>query len=312
MELFFDLVYVFAVTQLSHKLLRGVTARAALETLVLFGGVWWAWNYTAWATNWIDPDRTPVRVLLLVLMALSLVMSAAIPTAFGGQGVTFAVAYVAMQLVRGGFMVFALRGQVMGRNYAQLLAWSAFGGVAWVTGALVRGDARLVLWIVALVIDYGAPAVGFVLPWVGRTAMRDWSLSPGHLAERCQLVVIIALGRGGYAYAHAHAVMVAGVIVTAVGDELVIAHPTGGVNTAIALCVLGGAALFASGMAWFVFSTQGLDQFERAMTAMWFAGIVVLGYAAAQASLLLFGDRHGRAAVRAGGGGCLARPRARR
>jgi low temperature requirement protein LtrA len=344
MELFFDLVYVFAVTQLSHKLLEEVTGRAALETLVLFAGVWWAWNYTAWATNWIDPDRTQVRVLLLVLMVLSLVMSAAIPEAFGDRGLDFAVAYVAMQVVRAGFMVWALRGEAMGRNYSQLLAWSAFGGVAWIAGALVDGDTRLVLWIVALAIDYGAPAVGFVLPRLGRTPMSDWSLSPGHLAERCQLVVIIALGesllvtgqtfagldhttatvaafvvaflgsaalwwlyfarharaaaervarsddparlgRGGYAYAHA--VMVAGVIVTAVGDELVIAHPTGHVDTATAMCVLGGAALFAAGMAMFVVSTQGLDHFERVMIAVWFGAIIVLGYAAAQASPLV-------------------------
>ena len=88
MELFFDLVYVFAVTQLSHALLEHLSARGALEVLVLFAAVWWAWNYTAWATNWIDPDTLPVRVLLLVLMLLSLVMSAAIPQAFAGQAAT--------------------------------------------------------------------------------------------------------------------------------------------------------------------------------------------------------------------------------
>ncbi len=111
MELFFDLVYVFAVTQLSHTLAGHLTGRGAVETLVLFAGVWWAWNYTAWATNWIDPDRLPVRALMIVLMLLSLVMSAAIPEAFAGQGMAFAAAYVAMQLVRAGFMVWALRGR---------------------------------------------------------------------------------------------------------------------------------------------------------------------------------------------------------
>ena len=65
MELFFDLVYVFAFTQLSHTLLHHLTARGAVETLVLFLAVWWAWNYTAWATNWIDPDQPPVRVLMV-------------------------------------------------------------------------------------------------------------------------------------------------------------------------------------------------------------------------------------------------------
>lgn len=114
MELFFDLVYVFAVTQLSHYLLGHLTARGAIEALVLFLAVWWAWNYTAWATNWIDPDQPEVRGLMVVLMLISLVMSAAIPEAFGDKAVSFAAAYVTLQLVRSAFMVVALRGARMG------------------------------------------------------------------------------------------------------------------------------------------------------------------------------------------------------
>src|SRR5213596_3296102 len=97
-ELFFDLVYVFAVTQLSHRLLEHLTVRGAVETLVLFLAVWWAWNYTAWATNWIDPDRPAVRGLMVVLMLISLVMSAKIPRAFGDEALGFAAAYVALQV----------------------------------------------------------------------------------------------------------------------------------------------------------------------------------------------------------------------
>src|SRR5919202_6558473 len=123
-ELFFDLVYVFAVTQLSHTLHAHLDGRGAVETLVLFVAVWWAWNYTAWATNWIDPDHAAVRVLMLALMLISLVMSAAIPDAFHGRGIAFATAYVALQVVRSGFMVFAFRRQRMARNYLQLLTWS--------------------------------------------------------------------------------------------------------------------------------------------------------------------------------------------
>lgn len=346
MELFFDLVYVFAVTQLSHTLAARLTGRGAVDTLVLFAAVWWAWNYTAWATNWIDPDRLPVRVLMIALMLLSLVMSAAIPDAFGGQGMAFAGAYVAMQLLRAGFMVWALQGKVMGRNYAQLLAWGALSGVAWIAGAVADGDARLVLWALAVLIDYGGPVAGFALPGAGRTPMRGWSLAPGHLAERCQLVVIIALGesvlvtgqgfaqlrrtpatvaafasaflgsaalwwlyfarhaqaavervshsddparlgRGGYAYSHA--VMVAGVILTAVGDERVIAHPTGDAGTATALAVLGGAALYLLGMAGFVASTGGLDRAERIATVVIFALLAVLALLATSLSGLAIG-----------------------
>ncbi len=193
-ELFFDLVYVFAVTQLSHLLLDHQTMRGALETTILLAAVWWAWNYTAWATNWIDPDQSLVRALLLALMLLSLIMSAAIPEAFHGRGMEFAAAYVAMGVLRGGFMVYALRGSRMGRNYAQLTAWTAIAGVAWIAGALVDGDARVALWILALLLDYAAPLHGFHLPLAGRTPTRDWTLAGGHLAERGQLVILIALG----------------------------------------------------------------------------------------------------------------------
>src|SRR5919204_947467 len=193
-ELFFDLVYVFAVTQLSQHLAHDLTGRGAIETLVLFLAVWWAWNYTAWATNWIDPERPAVRVLMLVLMLISLVMSAKIPRAFGDEAVGFAAAYVAIQVVRGAFVVVAFRGQSMSRNYAQLLAWSCIAGAVWLVGAFLHGDARLATWILALAIDYAAPWHGFVLPGLGRTPTRAWTLAGGHLAERNQLVVLIALG----------------------------------------------------------------------------------------------------------------------
>src|ERR671926_1178342 len=81
LELFFDLVYVFAITQLSHLLLGHLTVEGALETLVLLLAVWWAWVYTSWFTNWFDPNQLSVRLLLVAVMGLSLVVSAAIPQA---------------------------------------------------------------------------------------------------------------------------------------------------------------------------------------------------------------------------------------
>ena len=195
MELFFDLVYVFAITQLSAFLIAHTTFRGALEALILFGAVWWAWNYTAWATNWIDPESPPAALLMIVLMAISLEMSAAIPKAFEGRGIAFAAGYVAIQVIRSGFMVRAFEaGDRMRRNYAQLLAWSCIAGAIWVAGALVDRDLRLVLWLVALAVDVGAPIHGFWLPGRGRTPIEDWTLAGAHLAERCQLVLMIALG----------------------------------------------------------------------------------------------------------------------
>src|SRR5207249_3136122 len=117
-----------------------------------------------------------------------------IPRAFSDEAVGFAAAYVAIQVVRSGFMVFALRGQRMAWNYSQLLAWSCIAGVAWIVGAFLDGDARLLTWILALALDYAAPLHGFALPGLGRTPTRAWTLAGGHLAERNRLVVLIALG----------------------------------------------------------------------------------------------------------------------
>jgi low temperature requirement protein LtrA len=180
MELFFDLVYVFAITQLSDFLSRDATFRHALEALIMFGAVWWAWNYTAWATNWLDPESIPGALLMIVLMAISLVMSAAIPDAFDGRGVPF--------------WAFTGADDRMRRNYAQLLAWSCIAGVIWIAGAFVDHDLRVWLWLAALAVDLAAPLHGFRLPGVGATPMQDWTLLGGHLAERCQLVLMIALG----------------------------------------------------------------------------------------------------------------------
>src|ERR687896_2286973 len=105
LELFFDLVYVFAITQLSHRLLDHLTVRGALETLMLLLVVWGAWVYTSWFTNWFHPNRLAVRLVLVAVMLASLVMSVALPDAFGDRGLMFASAYVAIQVGRTGFVL---------------------------------------------------------------------------------------------------------------------------------------------------------------------------------------------------------------
>src|ERR1051326_3482209 len=100
LELFFDLVFVFAVTQLSHYLLRHLTVKGGAQTLMLLLVVWWAWIYTTWMTNWFDPDSVPVRLTLLTGMLASLVMAIAIPEAFGSRALVFAVGYVGLQVLR--------------------------------------------------------------------------------------------------------------------------------------------------------------------------------------------------------------------
>jgi low temperature requirement protein LtrA len=199
LELFFDLVYVFAVTQLSHRLLEHLTLGGALETLFLLLVVWWAWMYTTWFTNWFDPDRAPVRALLVAIMLASLVMSVAIPDAFDERGLMFAIAYVAMQVGRTTFAVLVLNGSLgvshpMSRNFQRILAWFAIPAVLWVAGGLLEGEVRYALWVIALALEYTGPVVGFWTPVLGRSTTEMWTVEGGHIAERCQLFVIIALG----------------------------------------------------------------------------------------------------------------------
>jgi low temperature requirement protein LtrA len=120
-ELFFDLVFVFAVTQLSHFLLSGTGARGhaytALLAALLLTMVWLLWSYTTWVTNWLDPDLIAVRLLLLVLALLSLFSSAALPTAFERSGLIVGGAYLAMQVGRSAFTAAVIGDPVLRRNF---------------------------------------------------------------------------------------------------------------------------------------------------------------------------------------------------
>jgi low temperature requirement protein LtrA len=195
LELFFDLVYVFAVTQLSHLLLAHTTVRGALETLFLLLVVWWAWQYTTWFTNWFDPDVLPVRLTLVAVMLASLVMSVAIPGAFGESGLMFALAYVAIQVGRTGFAVLALDAyHPLSGGFRRILAWFVAAGMLWVAGGLFEGEARYALWLVALTVDYSGPVARYWTPGLGRSRTEEWTIEGTHFAERCQLIVIIALG----------------------------------------------------------------------------------------------------------------------
>ncbi len=199
LELFFDLVYVFAITQLSHRLLDDLTVGGALETLFLLLAVWWAWVYTTWVANWFDPDRLPVRLVLVAVMLASLVMSVAIPEAFGERGLMFAAAYVAIQVGRTVFVFIALnkslgKSHPLSRNFQRIFFWLVVSGVLWIIGGLLEGEARYVLWALALTVEYAGPVFGFHTPGLGRSATEVWTVEGGHLSERCQLFVIIALG----------------------------------------------------------------------------------------------------------------------
>jgi low temperature requirement protein LtrA len=194
-ELFFDLIFALAVTQLSHTLLADLSLRGALRALLLLSAVWWAWIDTAWITNWFDPERRPVRLMLLSVMLVGLILSAALPEAFHARGLVFAGAYVAIQVGRSLFAVAALGvDPALRRNFQRILSWSLASGVFWLAGAAAHDGAREALWLVAALLDFAAPACGFVVPGLGRSQTSDWTITGGHLAERCQLFLILALG----------------------------------------------------------------------------------------------------------------------
>ena len=199
LELFFDLVFVFAVTQLSHLLLEHLTLRGTLETLFLLLAVWWAWIRMTWFTNWFDPDKLLVRLVLVAVMLASLLMSVAIPQAFGERGLMFALAFVAIQVGRTGFVLIALRRSLgtshpLSINFQRVLCWVVASGVVWIIGGLLEGEARYALWVLALVLDYVSLLVGFYIPGLGRSHTEAWTIEGGHFAERCRLFIIIALG----------------------------------------------------------------------------------------------------------------------
>lgn len=235
MELFFDLVYVFTIIQLSHYLLHHLSWTGAAEAAVLFAAVWWGWNYTAWALNWMDPQHVAVRVLMAVFMLCALGMAVAIPTAFGAGAGLFVGAYLLFQLLRAAFMAVAFGRTQMGRNYTQLLIWGALAGVIWTVGVFVPEEHRLAVWVLAVLVDYLGPAAQFWVPGLGGSRMSTWPVDEAHLAERCRLVFIIALGES----------------ILILGDTLIEAELTGQV---ILAALIGFAVLVM--LWWLYFSTR--------------------------------------------------------
>lgn len=195
-ELFFDLVFVFAITQLSHGLLEHLTLEGALETGFLMLAVWAVWMWTTWAINWLDTTHAAVRLMLFAVMAAGLVMSISIPEAFGARGLPFALAYAFMHLIRNAFTIWALRAgsPAERRNFVRIHVWLTIGAALWIAGAFADGPARWAFWAGALLAELGSPWWGFWTPGLGASTTADWQVDPAHIAERCGLFVIIALG----------------------------------------------------------------------------------------------------------------------
>ncbi|WP_170192016.1 low temperature requirement protein A [Rhodoglobus vestalii] len=195
-ELLFDLIFVFALTQLSRYLYENQSPTGALQSAVLVLALWWVWVYTTWVTNWLDPARLPVRAAVIGLALVGLIMSVSIFESFGDRGLTFAIAYVVLQIGRTVFMIAAVarHDRDLSRDFVGVLLWLAASGVFWILGGLVSIEFRIWFWLIALGIEYLSGAVGFRLPGRGSARVEDWNISGPHIAQRSALFVIIALG----------------------------------------------------------------------------------------------------------------------
>ncbi len=200
LELFFDLVYVFAVTQISHFVIAHHGWLGMAQALVIIGAIWWAWVYTTWAANWVDPERVQVRIVLLLTMLASLLMAVAIPHSFGESGIVFAAAYFLIQVGRSAFLTWVMHKarHVSGRSMLRITLFFGLSGCLWLGGALLTQDGatRLAWWVAAMLLEYAGPATGYRLPFLGSVGPSEWTISGGHMAERCALFIIIALGEG--------------------------------------------------------------------------------------------------------------------
>lgn len=195
-ELFFDLVFVYAITQTAHLFIHHFTPYGAYQGLLILLAVWWVWVFTTWVTNWLDPERVPVRLLLFALMLLGMILSIAIPESFGQHGLLFALAYVFMQLGRTLFVCLHSRkhNPVLHRDFMRMTLWFTLSGAFWIYGALQEAQERTLWWTLALFLEYLSASLSFRVPGLGKSDSAEWKISGHHFAERCGLLIIIALG----------------------------------------------------------------------------------------------------------------------
>ena len=186
-ELFFDLVFVYSVTQVVRLLHHDFGWHSAGQAVLVFWLVWWAWTQFTWTLNSANTEHTPVQFWTLAATAVSFFMAIALPDAFHGGGLAFAVPYVVVKSIGHGLHAWVSWGDPLRRDAVKTFSALSIGGMAAVLAGGIAGDeTQYWLWGLAIVLDVIAAEVG---------AQRDgWELYPEHFAERHGLFVIIALG----------------------------------------------------------------------------------------------------------------------
>ncbi len=237
LELFFDLVFVFALTQVTARLSDDLSWGGLLRGLLVLAAIWWAWAAYAWLTNEVDTRKRSVRLVIFAAMAAMLLASLAIPGAFEGDALLFALAYMGVRLAHIGLFAAGTDDATV-RQAARALAVPAVTAPALlILASAFDGAAQVAIWIVALAIDY----VGGAL-----RGIEGWRLSPGHFAERHGLIVIIALGES--------------IVAIGVGAEAI--DLDAGALLAATLGILLAAAL------WWTYFDGALEQVEQRLQAM--------------------------------------------
>ncbi|MFI6236584.1 low temperature requirement protein A [Micromonospora sp. NPDC050784] len=233
LELFLDLVFVFALTRISARVIvdftdgqRGVYAGLG-QALLLFLALWAVWSLTVWSTSWLDPEAPIVQTVIVITMIGAMTMAVAVPDGFGARAGLFAVTYVSLQIGRVVYFHIAGHGRPDPRQTTRVLVWFGLSAPLWIIGGLAStGTVRGTLWTLAALIDYAGFFLGWPTPRIGAQRIGGQMIAAEHLAERYQQFFLIAIGE---------AVFVIGVAYSGSGFH---ADQTGGFLLALTTTVL--------------------------------------------------------------------------
>jgi low temperature requirement protein LtrA len=309
LELFFDLVFAFAVSQLSHHLLNHLSWRGGAETVVMLVAIFAAWFTTSWSATIIRADKTRTRWLVLSVMLLGLFMNASVTKAFTTSGWTFVIPLLLIMLGRNVWTLVNATNAVFRNHYVRTLIWLIATTPLWIAGAALSAEDRLLYWAIAAGVDQIGRWLAHPIPG-RRLHSENVQFDAGHMLERCRLFLIIALGETvlttgaaivgettttmtlatgtfalmgtvslwALAFGRSHIliirhmkatndpirvsrhavnalmVMVGGLIVVAVANEKVIAHPHGYTSFTLSLLLCGGPILFLAAQGWYLWA----------------------------------------------------------
>ena len=186
LELFFDLVFVFAITQVTAFLADDLTWAGLVRGLFILGALWWTWAAYAWLTNTLDPEEGAVRIAMFASMGFMLIVALATPRAFGADGIVFGIAYFIVRALH--LVLYAIAGREdpdLERAVLRIVPSAMIGAALIVVAGFLDGPMQMAVWAIALAIDYG---------WLLVVGMRGWRVEADHFVERHGLIVIVALG----------------------------------------------------------------------------------------------------------------------